>query len=130
MKIKAMLVALLTLTTFTLLTGCSGEKTPYEVNDEENYTVSVKYDANGGVFTTNTSVIVDSYNVSEMNTNGGMAEIALIAPDNAVRGNDAFTPINNGYFLAGWYAGRQMEYGYPSFGSDGLCMKLCIANMF
>ncbi|MBQ7942629.1 MAG: J domain-containing protein [Lachnospiraceae bacterium] len=31
---------------------------------------------------------------------------------------------------AGWYAGRQMEYGYPSFGSDGMCMKLCIANMF
>jgi len=106
MKIKAMLVALLTLTTFTFLSGCGGEQTPYEVNDEENYTVSVKYDANGGVFTTNTSVIVDSYNVSEMNTNGGMAEIALIAPDNAARGNDAFTPVNNGHFLAGWYAGR------------------------
>ena len=109
-KIKAMLVplltSLLTLTTLTFMTGCGGEQTPYEVNDEENYTVSVKYDANGGVFTTNTSVIVDSYNVSEMNNSGGMAAIALIAPDNAARGNDAFTPINNGYFLAGWYAGR------------------------
>ena len=110
MKIKAMLVtlltSLLTLTTFTFMTGCGGEQTPYEVNDEENYTVSVKYDANGGVFTTNTSVIVDSYNVSEMNNSSGVAAIALIAPDNTARGNDAFTPINNGYFLAGWYAGR------------------------
>jgi len=101
-----MLVALLTLTTFTFLSGCSAEKTPYEVNDAENYTVSVKYDANGGVFTTNTSVIVDSYNISEMNHNNGVAEIALIAPDHVSRGNDAFTPVNNGYFLAGWYAGR------------------------
>ena len=101
-----LLTSLLTLTTLTFMTGCGGEQTPYEVNDEENYTVSVKYDANGGVFTTNTSVIVDSYNVSEMNNSGGMATIALIAPDNAARGNDAFTPINNGYFLAGWYAGR------------------------
>ncbi|MBQ8279233.1 MAG: hypothetical protein IJZ23_05275 [Roseburia sp.] len=106
MKIKAVLVALLTLTTLTFISGCSAEQTPYEVNDSENYTVSVKYDANGGVFTTNTSVIVDSYNVSEMNADNGMAEIALIAPDNEARGNDAFTPINNGYFLAGWYAGR------------------------
>lgn len=106
MKIKAMFVALLTLTTITFISGCGAEQTPYEVNDAENYTVSVKYDANGGVFTTNTSVIVDSYDVSTMNSNNGMAEIALIAPDHEARGNDAFTPINNGYFLAGWYAGR------------------------
>ena len=31
------------------------KQTPYEKNDAENFTVSVKYDANGGIFTTNTS---------------------------------------------------------------------------
>lgn len=28
-----------------------------------------------------------------------------------------------------WYQTRQTPYGMPSAGSDGLCMKLCIANM-
>ena len=64
--------------------------------------------ANGGTFTTNTPVIVDSYNLSEMNTNGGtQVQIPLIAPDSEARGKSAFTAINNGYFLAGWYAQRE-----------------------
>ena len=107
MKIKALFLALLTLCAVTLLGGCGSEKTPYEKNDAENYTVSVKYDANGGVFTTNTSVIVDSYNVSDLKVDAsGNAQIALITPDNSLRGNDAFTAVKNGYFLAGWYAER------------------------
>ena len=81
-----------------LVTGCAQEPTPYEVNDAENFTVSVKYDANGGTFTTNTSVIVDSYDAA---ATGG--KIALLSPDNALRKNDAFTAVNNGYFLVGWY---------------------------
>lgn len=28
-----------------------------------------------------------------------------------------------------WYEQRQAAYGYPSFGSSDICMKLCIANM-
>ena len=107
MKIKAILIALLTLGTACLLSGCAAETSPYEKNDSENYSVSVKYDANGGVFTTNTSVIVDSFNISGMTANGqGNAEIALISPDNSLRGNDAFTAVRNGYFLAGWYSER------------------------
>lgn len=107
LKLKATLLSLLLLLTLTFVTGCSREKTPYEINDGDNYNVSVKFDANGGIFTTNTSVIVDSFNISGMKTNSeGEAEIALLSPDNALRGNDAFTAINNGYFLAGWYAER------------------------
>ena len=106
-KIKVLLLTVLTLGSMCLFTACGSEQTPYEINDEENYTVSVKYDANGGSFTTNTSVIVDSYNIADMKKNGaGEAEIALISPDNSSRGNDAFTAIKNGYFLAGWYATR------------------------
>ena len=107
MKIKAIIIALLTLGAATLFTGCAADKTPYEKNDAENYSVSVKYDANGGVFTTNTSVIVDSFNISGMTANAqGNAEIALLSPDNSLRGNDAFTAVKNGYFLAGWYEKR------------------------
>lgn len=28
-----------------------------------------------------------------------------------------------------WYRQRQEAYGYPSMGSNGICMRLCIANM-
>ena len=104
---KKILTVLLMVAAFALITGCAAEQTPYELNDGENYNVSVKYDANGGFFTTNTSVIVDSYNVSEIAVgDNGMAQIALLSPDNEARGNDAFSPVNNGFFLAGWYAER------------------------
>ncbi|MGM9602202.1 MAG: hypothetical protein ACI3W5_11575 [Faecousia sp.] len=106
-NMKKILTACLLLAALTFVTGCAGKATPYELNDGGNYTVSVKYDANGGIFTTNTSVIVDSYNLSEIKTNGeGNAEIALLSPDSAYRGNDAFAAYNNGYFLAGWYTQR------------------------
>ncbi len=106
-KMKALLIAFSALATIAFATGCSGDKTPYETNDGENYTVSVKYDANGGTFTTNTSVIVDSYNISEMEKDSdGQVGIALLPPDAEGRGNDAFSAIKNGYFLAGWYSER------------------------
>lgn len=98
LRTKALLVALMAFGAATLLTGCGSEPTPYEENDKEDYTVSVKYDANGGTFTTNTSVIVDSYQVSD--------KIALLSPDDSRRGNDAFTAVKAGHFLAGWYAER------------------------
>ena len=102
-KIKSVLFVLMTVATCAMMAGCASEKTPYEINDSDNYNVSVKYDANGGYFTTNTSVIVDSFNVSDKS---GETQIALISPDNEIRGNDAFTAVNNGYFLAGWYQKR------------------------
>lgn len=109
---KAILLAAVCLTALLCATGCSAEKTPYEVNNDRQYNVSVKYDANGGIFTTNTSVIVDSYNLADLAKNAnGNAEIALLSPDNAARGNDAFSAVKNGYFLAGWYAVRNEAAG-------------------
>lgn len=106
-KVKGIVLICLLLVTLILAAGCAEEKTPYEINDADQYTVSVKYDANGGIFTTNTSVIVDSYNLSDLKTDGSnQARIALLSPDNASRGNDAFSAVNNGYFLAGWYTQR------------------------
>lgn len=130
LKIKAFLMAFLILLTVTCMAGCGQEDTPYQINDAENYSVSVKYDANGGTFTTNTSVIVDSYNISEMTPGSdGQVDIALLAPDDTRRGNDAFTAINNGYFLAGWYTERTEtssgDYAYSGkwdFESDTLAV--------
>lgn len=106
LRIKAIWTVCLLLAVFALVTGCSSEGTPYETNDADQYTVSVRYDANGGTFTTNTSVIVDSYKLSELPADGGQAQVALLTPDDPRRGNDAFTATKNGYFLAGWYAQR------------------------
>ncbi len=107
LKIKAILSVFAVVAVMALLAGCATDATPYEINDSENYTVSVKYDANGGTFTTNTSVIVDSYNIDDVKKNSeGMAELALISPDSQHRGHDSFTAINNGHFLAGWYTER------------------------
>jgi len=86
-----------------LMAGCAGEESPYALNDKQNFTVSIKYDANGGQFTTNTSVIVDSYNISQLPANNGQVQLALRSPDDASRGNDAFEAVRNDYFLAGWY---------------------------
>lgn len=107
LRIKTLLLTLLAVGTMCMMTACGSTQTPYQINDEENYTVSVKYDANGGIFTTNTSVMVDSYNIADMNQNSnGQVEIPLIAPDNVARKNDAFTATKSGYFLAGWYTER------------------------
>ncbi|MBR5264097.1 MAG: hypothetical protein IKV50_05310 [Clostridia bacterium] len=105
--IKRVLPLLLCVLAAVLVTGCSAEPTPYEKNDAEGYTVSVRYDANGGTFTTNSSVIVDAFNPADLQKDGeGMAQIALLSPDDPLRGNDAFAASRPGYFLAGWYAVR------------------------
>ncbi|MBQ7416413.1 MAG: hypothetical protein IJW14_05210 [Oscillospiraceae bacterium] len=104
---KLVLTLCLLLVCVVLISGCSAEKSPYDVNDAQNYNVSVKFDANGGLFTTNTSVITDSFNISGMQTNNaGQVEIPLLAPNDSQRGKEGFNAYNAGYFLAGWYAER------------------------
>ncbi len=111
-KTKMILTAMLLFVVTLLVTSCASETDQYLKNDEDGYTVSVKYDANGGQFTTNTSVIVDSYDISTLTPNEeGMVEIALISPDSQMKGNDAFTATKSGYFLAGWYATRNDNGG-------------------
>lgn len=106
LKRKAIATAMLILLLAIVTAGCSFEQSPYKVNDSENFNVSIKFDANGGAFTDNAPVIVDSYDISGMNAADGTVQIPLIAPDDASRGKDAFKPIKNGHFLVGWYAQR------------------------
>ncbi len=117
-KSKKFLFGCLLLAALVLMAGCAPKQTPYEINDAENYSVSVKFDANGGFFTTNTSVIVDSYDLtSGKDAGNGKVSFALIPTDHEARGNDAFAPVNNGYFLAGWYRERiETAEGYTYSG--------------
>lgn len=106
-KMKAILLMVSMLVVLLAISGCSQQTTPYQVNDQQNFNVSVKYDANGGLFADNTSIVVDSYNITEMSQNGeGQVEIALLPPDDSKRGVDAFRATKNGCFLAGWYSER------------------------
>ncbi len=117
LKRKAIWSAVVLLLLCLFAAGCGKADTPYQINDAQNYTLSVKYDANGGTFTTNTSVIVDSYDLSKVaKDSSGMAQIALLSPDDTARGNNAFTATKNGYFLAGWYTQRN-ENGTDSNGN-------------
>lgn len=117
-RFRSVLITFLLLATLLFVTACSNEDNPYKANNDAGYTFSVCYDANGGMFTTNTAQIVDSYNLSEMKVNAnGKVELALIAPDNEARGRaEAFTASKAGYFLAGWYTERT-ENGTDSDGN-------------
>lgn len=89
-------------------TGCHQWDTPYEKLDETGYTVSVRFDANGGVFAGTKDVsVVDVFNAADYKTNAeGEVEIPLIAPDDTRRKDSAFAASYNGHFLAGWYTER------------------------
>ncbi|MBQ3081040.1 MAG: hypothetical protein IJC49_01140 [Clostridia bacterium] len=108
LKLKSLIAGLILPAAMLFAAGCGSDPTPYEVNDGKGYTVSVKYDANGGNFDTNTSVIMDSFNVSDMEKNpDGTVSIALLSPDDTRRGSsNSFTPSLGGHFLAGFYSER------------------------
>lgn len=107
-KLKTLFAGLMIPAALLFAAGCGGDPTPYEVNDSKGYSVSVKYDANGGIFDTNTSVIMDSFNISDMEKKAdGTVDIALLSPDDARRGSsNSFTPTYAGHFLAGFYSER------------------------
>ena len=109
------------------INGFSLWDTPYTGLDETGYTVSVRFDANGGSFagSPNEVYIVDVFNPADYRTNGeGKAEIPLLAPDDPIRKDSAFAVSNTGHFLAGWYTERTPrvsdsgepldEYGQPT----------------
>lgn len=104
---KTIILTAMLIGTLLLLAACA-EPSQYDVYDEAGYSVSIKYDANGGMFTTNVETIVDTYCLADLPTKAdGKKELVLIAPDDTVRGSEnAFKANNAGYFLAGWYTER------------------------
>ena len=104
-KIKSILIPFVLLATLFLVTACSGDPTAYENNDAAGYTVSVKYDANGGVFTGTSSVMVDCFNIADMaKDSSGNVNLKLLDPAKKDRGD--FTITNGNLILAGWYKER------------------------
>ncbi len=104
---KFALVIGVLLATMLLVCACSSDQSPYAGYDEEGYNVSVRFDANGGSFTTNVSVITDVFDISKMETDSdGNVSIPLLAPTKDNRG-DSVKPTLEDHFLVGWYAVRE-----------------------
>ncbi len=100
---------LVVLAVVSAINGFSLWDTPYTGLDETGFTVSVRFDANGGSFagSPNEVYIVDVFNPADYKTNAeGKVEIPLVAPDDAIRQDSAFPVSNTGHFLAGWYTER------------------------
>lgn len=124
MKMKYLVCVLLL---FLLCAGCTAEPSPYEVNNQDNYSLTVRFDANGGVFGgSNTTIITDSFNISGMQVSAsGMVELPLCAPDDPAR-KDCFPVNKNDCFLVGWYTqrtGTEGNYTYSGkwdFATDRL----------
>ena len=94
-------------------------RTYYDGYEKDGYTVSVKFDSNGGTFKGSNSTIVDLYNPEDVGDEG----LAILAPDDARRDKNNIMQVTNpGYFLAGWYTERSLidennpELGYTYSG--------------
>lgn len=124
--LKLLCLTALLLAVISCITACGKWGDTYAKLDDEGYTVSVRFDANGGVFAgTNDVSVVDVFNLDDMKTDGnGQKYTYLLTPDDALRGQSAYSVSNNGHFLAGWYAERTPrvnengepldEYGVPT----------------
>lgn len=97
----------------------NASRTYYDDFEKDGYTVSVKFDSNGGKFKGSDSTIVDLYNPDNVGDDG----LAILAPDDTRRGKTNVMQVTNpGYFLAGWYTERSLidennpELGYTYSG--------------
>ena len=90
--------------------------TPYESYDEQGYTVSVRFDANGGQFgdNVNTTSVVDTYNLQNLKAaEDGSVSLPLLSPDDEQR-VDRFEAKRAKYVFAGWYT-RDAEGNYTQW---------------
>lgn len=117
-KIK-LLILICVLALFCLfLVSCSDNRNPpYEKYDKDGYTVSVKYDSNGGYFGSSGNLcLLDTYKYSELPDGAnGKKEVYLIDPNSEWRVSDSGDKANQyniadsvveGCFFAGWYQER------------------------
>ncbi len=109
MKFRPIVLLCLLIGTLLALSGCSG-KSVYESFDEDGFSVSIRFDANGGTMMNQVESIVDTFNIADMKPNAdGKIEIALLNPADSRRGSvNVCKPSypESGYYLAGWYSER------------------------
>ncbi len=109
------------------LVACGGDRT-YKDKDTEGFTVSVRFDVNGGQLAGQSGIyVVDTFNPNNYQADAsGNIAIPLLKPDDPIRGNGAYTVQNHNYVFAGWFASKDVrkdasgnlldEYGQPITG--------------
>ena len=123
---KNIISALLLLAAVFCFTACSDNwQTPYASLGQDGYSVSVRFDANGGQFAgTNDVYIMDVFSLTDsVSVSADTAGFYLLSPDDEARGMSSFSISRNGYFLAGWYTEKALrvdengnaldDYGVP-----------------
>ena len=118
---KIFAVAALLLVAAVAVTGCSQWIPMYEQMDRDGYTVSVRFDANGGNIGGGTDevYVVDVFNLHDFKADGeGFVHIPLLPLEHESRqkGSSPLSVTKNGYYLAGWYTERSArvnENGEP-----------------
>ncbi len=107
-KIRFLILACALVLLCLFISSCSS-KDVYGDYDEDGYTVSVKFDANGSYFGSSGNLFAtDTYSISGLKVNeNGMKELYIVKPDDGVRGEENKLEIERaamkGYFFAGWY---------------------------
>ncbi len=98
--VLTLLAAVLLLAAAMGLSSCE-EKSRFDELNERGYTLTVAYDASGGLFSDTKSTLYDAYNPTET------PSFKLVDPESRLR--DDTNPIrvtNPGHFLVGWYTER------------------------
>lgn len=108
------------------LAACDS-KTRLEELKEQGYTISVTYDANGGNYSDDFS-LMDIFNPDKFQQTEGEIHIPLKEPTDPTRptkNNKPITLERDGYFFAGWYEKRtvKMQNGTP-VDDNGRALKL------
>ncbi len=114
-KIISLIMAVFTISAILSLASCEKE-TAFDKLDSKGYTISVKFEANGGDIKGSKSNLLNAFNPKDFEVNeDGKIEIQLLAPDDERRGeSNKLTFSKPGESFVGWYKER-----IPVNGVDG-----------
>ncbi len=106
-KIYAIFMAMLTLIAAVALSSCDAE-TEYDRLDDSGYTISVKFDSDGGTIKGSNSTVIDVFNPDNYTADAdGKIKISLRTPDDPARDkNNRLTITKPDHYIVGWYATR------------------------
>ena len=125
--IKNLTAAAMLLCLMLCLCACSDNwEAPYASLQDNGHSVSVRFDANGGMFAGTSDVsVVDVFSTANgIKNSDGTVSFYLLNPEDQQRAQGAYSISRNGYFLAGWYTERTLrvdesgnaldEFGVPT----------------
>lgn len=95
------------------LVGCA-ESNKYNQKKKEGYTITVRYEANGGTYLDREGItLIDMFNPNDYSKDSnGTTHIKLVEPTDSSRpsgGSEGIYITRSNYFLVGWYKNREIR---------------------